>query len=302
MRSVLFLSPHLDDAVFSCAARILHEVEMGARVTVATVFSHARRHSSQSADYVARRAEDRRALQALGASPRWLGLLDAPWRNPFYNSFQRIVLETAPGEEECLALVRDRLDRLCRELKPATIYVPLAVGTHIDHRMVFAAASSLPTPGAKVFYEDRPYALVDAAVELRLKNIGVAAKVIGVTPAWPSKPVQFTRYLRSFCFAPYVRRYLPPGSDRKRVEAILGAQFASPAAVNQWFESEIEHTRPSDLRRIVDSIYSYRSQVRLFLGSRKEFVRASRRHAATLGLRGDRVERFWKPLQESKAR
>src|SRR5215216_7667166 len=115
MRKILFLSPHLDDAVFSCATRILRESETGADVIVATVFSHARRRSPQWSEYVTRREEDQRALHLLGARPRWLGLLDAPWRNPFYNSFRRIVLETAPKDKEYAAIVHRELSHLIDE-------------------------------------------------------------------------------------------------------------------------------------------------------------------------------------------
>src|SRR5688572_21800222 len=139
MRNVLFVSPHLDDAVFSCAARILREVATGAEVTVATVFSHVRRRSAQAADYIARRAEDREALRLLGAKPRWIGLLDAPSRNPFYASFRRIVFETAPSDANQVDIVREELDSLVADLAPDVIYLPLGVGTHIDHRLVFAA-------------------------------------------------------------------------------------------------------------------------------------------------------------------
>src|ERR1700690_3085189 len=111
MPKVLFVSPHLDDAVFSCAARILREVDGGTDVTVATVFSHARPRSPMRREYVARQEEDRIALGLLGAKPLWLGLLDAPCRSPFYNSFQRIVLETAPGDGEFVQVVRTRIAR-----------------------------------------------------------------------------------------------------------------------------------------------------------------------------------------------
>ena len=301
MRKVLFLSPHLDDAVFSCATRILREVETGADVIVATIFSHARRRSPQWSDYVARREEDRRALHRLGARPRWLGLLDAPWRNSFYNSFRRIVLETAPPDGEYVTLVQQRISRLINELDPDVLYIPLAVGTHIDHRLVFAAATSLPAKCSRVFYEDQPYALVRLAVEMRLKDIGAAILERDLLRA-PRMNFNIVRdtagFIRSFRAAPYVRRYLPPGPERKYVEAFLRRQLALPTKRTLHLKSETECSRPDDRSRILRSLYAYHSQVRSFLGPRTEFLATSRRHAVTLGLAGDRGERYWKQVEK----
>jgi len=301
MRKVLFLSPHLDDAVFSCATRILREVETGADVIVATIFSHARRRSPQWSDYVARREEDRRALHRLGARPRWLGLLDAPWRNPFYNSFRRIVLETAPKDKVYAAIVRLKLSHLINELKPDVLYIPLAVGTHIDHRLVFAAATSRPAKCARIFYEDQPYALVRSAVEMRLKNIGAAIVEKNLPHAIRlnlDAARETVRFIRSFRAAPYVRRYLPPGPQRKYVEAFLRRQLALPTKRTLHLKSETECSRPDDCARILRSLYAYHSQVRSFLGTRTQFIATSRRHAIALGLAGDRGERYWKQVEK----
>ena len=146
MRNILFISPHLDDAVFSCAVRILREVESGSSVIVATVFRRGRGPASTLREYAERREEDRRALALLGAKPLWLGLSDAPSRNPFYNTFSRIVLGTASADVDHIQIVRTRIKGLLDELKPDAIYLPLGVGTHIDHRLVFAAGAGLPCP------------------------------------------------------------------------------------------------------------------------------------------------------------
>lgn len=293
MRKVLFISPHLDDAVFSCAIRIMREVESGADVTVATVFSHARRGTRQWQDYLARREEDRMALRELGAKPQWMGLLDAPWRDEFYNSFQRIVHETAPSDIPYGAVVRKRLNDFIHELAPDAIYLPLGVGTHIDHRLVFAAAISLRLPCIPFFYEDQPYALVHSAVQVRLTELGA---VVADLKRFPSNGI--ARFLHSFRRAPYVRRYLPPGPERKAVEKILKSRLSHPTKNQGWqLKSEIECSHPGDRAWVLRSLHAYRSQVRLFLGSREEFATTSRRHAAALGVTADRAERYWKSVK-----
>jgi LmbE family N-acetylglucosaminyl deacetylase len=288
MPKVLFVSPHLDDAVFSCAARILREVDGGTDVTVATVFSHARPRSPMRREYVARQEEDRIALGLLGAKPLWLGLLDAPCRSPFYNSFRRIVLETAPGDGEFVQVVRTRIARLVEDLSPDAIHLPLGVGTHIDHRLVFAACSPLTANRQCYFYEDQPYALVRFSVQMRFREIGAApfSRASGAS----RKP----GFLRSFRAAAYVRRYLPPGQERRDCEAQLCQKLSARPKPTIRLQSEIEAAHASDQRRILSALYAYRSQVRTFFGGRKYFKAACAAHARWLGLKCWRAERLWK--------
>lgn len=292
---MLLISPHLDDAVFSCAARIAREAETGAKVTVATVFSHACRGSKAGPGYAARREEDRRGVRRLGATPRWLGLVDAPERNPFYADFRSIVLGTAPEDRATLAVVRRRLAGLLAELTPDVLYLPLGVGTHIDHRLVFAAATALPATCPRLFYEDQPYAMVDGAVGLRLAELGLAPVPgdRGAAEFQPATPQRTARFLRSFRSAPYVRRYLPAGPERKAVEAMLCRGLSAPMKPSGWITSETEEGDPSHHSRIVQALYGYRSQARAFLGPRTKFLAASRRHARALGVTGFRGERYW---------
>src|SRR3984885_15905401 len=91
---VIFVSPHLDDAVLSCGA-LLTQLARTNSVTVLTVFSSARppakwapsarnelrNHGATDAMsyFEARRAEDMAALQEVGASWIHLGFTHAPF-------------------------------------------------------------------------------------------------------------------------------------------------------------------------------------------------------------------------------
>jgi hypothetical protein len=90
----LALSPHLDDAAFSCGGTLARLAEAGWRVVVATLFTRSvpdptgfalacqlDKGLGPEVDYMAlRRAEDRDAMRALGAEARWLDLPEAPHR------------------------------------------------------------------------------------------------------------------------------------------------------------------------------------------------------------------------------
>lgn len=295
MRTVLFVSPHLDDAVFSCALRMVREAEAGARVHVATVFSHGHGSPSVLRRYAARRNEDRIALDRLGAIPLWMGLMDAPFRTAYYNSFQRIVLGTAPGDECYIWEIRQRLERLLSKLRPETVYLPLGVGTHIDHRLVFQAGFTRAVPGRKYFYEEQPYSWVRFATEARLQEIGAAPQdALAPMEAPASAAQRKAAFLRSFRSAPYVQRYLPPGKERRDCETELIERLERTPVMTCQMQAELETDSGSNQTRIVRALCSYRSQVRAFLGERQALLEASANHARSLGSTGWRAERFWK--------
>ena len=95
MKRALFLSPHLDDVVFSCGGTLQLLLERGWSATVVTVFTgnvvrpqgfalqcQTSKGIAPEVDYMAlRREEDRAAFAHLGSPPlhHW-DLLEAPHR------------------------------------------------------------------------------------------------------------------------------------------------------------------------------------------------------------------------------
>lgn len=164
--TLLWVSPHLDDAVLSCAGHLLRARTAGFRVVVATVFS------TGSPEHAVRREEDRATLSAIGAEVVHLGFPDGPWRPGLELSYRSLVLES--GVDPALAAdVGHAVDALVRALQPSETCLPLGVGGHIDHRTVFEAHSAIT--GTLAFYEDRPYAFAEIFIRLRLHETGAAA-------------------------------------------------------------------------------------------------------------------------------
>src|SRR5574339_421507 len=91
----LFLSPHLDDAVLSCGGLIDQLVKRGERVLVRTFMAgdppdplpdtpvirdlHARWAVGDN-PVIARRREDREAVERLGAEAEYMDMRDCPYR------------------------------------------------------------------------------------------------------------------------------------------------------------------------------------------------------------------------------
>lgn len=282
MTVALFLSPHLDDAILSCAGRIQRHVARGERAVLLTVFSHA--DPNDAAGWADRRREDERAAARLGAEPRWLGMADAPFRDPAYAGFDFDVLcgPHAPGDATWRERLTARLHDEIATLRPATLYAPLGVGEHVDHRLVFEAVAGLhPRPCC---YEDQPYALVPHAVRRRLDALGLVTD----DPPPPPSP---TAYLDALTAAPYVQRYLPPGPARERCFARLQQWPAAPR--RHRVHAELEPLDSAAATLAEAAIWDYESQAPGLFGTRERYRELARAHAERLGSTAPRVERYW---------
>ena len=168
--TALALSPHLDDAAFSCGGTLAGLARRGWRVTMATVFTASvagptgfalacqlDKGLGPEVDYLAiRRDEDSGAARALGVEPEWLGLPEAPHRG--YESAPSLFAGVREGDE-IGPEVGEAIDRLVARLRPDLILAPQGVGNHVDHLQVVAAIRDRPgLLGRTAWYRDLPYA------------------------------------------------------------------------------------------------------------------------------------------------
>lgn len=278
---VLYLSPHLDDAVLSCAARIRQETKAGQRVVVATLFTEA--DAEREELYRRRRAEDVRALESLGATAIHCGLRDAPFRRRYYSSFRAIVLGSDPGDGEDEAAVRRTVEELLRTYVPERSLCPLGVGTHIDHRLTYQAAVAVRGFDRLIFYEDRPYVLVPGQLAMRLAELSLRGNVPAETPEG---------FLEGFRAARYVRSYLHE-SERVECEELLLRKLPVRAVVGKRLRpAMVTAAQPAEM---VAAIALYATQLGDLYGSTEELCRESERYAARLGS-GEYTERYWEGL------
>jgi LmbE family N-acetylglucosaminyl deacetylase len=151
MDGVLVISPHLDDAVFSCGDWVA--AHPGA--TVMTVFAGVPGGTPECTPWdaacgfadareavAARRLEDGAALAMLSAKPLWLDFLDSQY------------LQT-PGEDE----LSEAMDGVLERTAPATVLVPAGL-YHSDHAIVHKAVLRLCRAQPQrhwIMYEDALY-------------------------------------------------------------------------------------------------------------------------------------------------
>jgi len=197
----VFVSPHPDDAALSCGGLIARLRERGESVTIVTVFcgpgtlarltpyqrlalgfgSREKRQSGDDADLAEaapanagaaagavstpeqvmalRRAEDASFARIVGASIVFLSLPDAVFRG--YEGDTELLGEPRSDDPAPIEQLRAALAGLA----PDALYLPFAIGGHVDHRGARRAAMALlAEPGSPYlhrarFYEDFPYAL-----------------------------------------------------------------------------------------------------------------------------------------------
>lgn len=157
----LYLSPHLDDAVFSCGGQIHRTTRTGGSVLVVTPMAGDGRGPGPAgaASPASRREEDRAACAELGAAWRHGEHPEAFRRvNPegaaLYGTRENLFGAMAAADEALCGMLEEEF----RGLPPALrVFAPLGVGGHTDHRLVRRAAER--AFGERlVYYEDFPYA------------------------------------------------------------------------------------------------------------------------------------------------
>lgn len=209
----IILSPHFDDAVFSCGGDVARRTAAGQRVLIVTIMAgepppgpisayagslQTRWELLQEA-VAARRAEDARACEHLGADWRHWDVPDCIYRRhpisgeTFYNSDAGLFGEIHPADRELITRLSEDISRLW-PAQPGELAVPLAVGGHVDHQITRAAAERLNRP--LVYFEDYPYAQEPGALE---KVIPAAdprwrARVIPLKPDYLNRKIEAIRH------------------------------------------------------------------------------------------------------------
>lgn len=172
-----FISPHLDDAVFS-AGSLIAELAKHTDVYVVSIFTEANETKTLSVRaflrqcgfksatelFSARRSEDKAVVEKIGAKPIHLGFTDAPWRRTakgraIYPTHRWHIAKGIASEDdwEMILKIKDALHDLIIKNNPRgyEVFAPSAIGVHVDHAIVRDIAKVM-FPGA-VFWADVPY-------------------------------------------------------------------------------------------------------------------------------------------------
>jgi LmbE family N-acetylglucosaminyl deacetylase len=287
----LIFSPHPDDAAFSCAGVIIAERQAGRKVAIVTVFSRGGPGCISRTVYWRRRREDCRAWRHFGVPVLFLGFTDAPYRGCGRGSYRRLMLEH-PAQA---LVVGDELQSACRRLvqaiAPQRLYIPLGAGTHVDHILVHEAALSAAEAQEVLLYEDRPYAFLPGAVDMRLAQLGVCGPGTDCGSSMPREVVhRFFGALRTLHWA---SRLLPPGNERFRTALLLRKHLRHTYTRNKV--QIVPRTEVFDERvftEVQKCAAAYTSQFCSLFGSRGGYLRETEAYCQELGF-SSYCERYW---------
>jgi LmbE family N-acetylglucosaminyl deacetylase len=213
----VYLSPHLDDAVYSCGGLIFQQAQRSEGVLILTICAgeptgedlspfalelHARWEEIESPIQL-RRQEDSEACAILGAAYKHLEIPDCVYRKgengaDLYPDLTSLVGPLASEEMELVEAVAAQIF----DFFPtnARLYSPACFGGHVDHRLTRWAAESLGVP--LHYYHDLPYAGRDLPLpdDLRLPagEVTIHALVEEEIAAWADAALAYTSQLTTF--------------------------------------------------------------------------------------------------------
>jgi LmbE family N-acetylglucosaminyl deacetylase len=172
MMTHLFMSPHYDDAVYSCGGMIYELIEQGKEVIILTVMAgrpslplldtpvlkdNHQRWQAGDDPMATRCAEDQAAAAILGVNTYYLDVPDCIYRvangEALYPSEESLWGAVHPDDPAAQALQNIDLTDI------QVIYAPMAIGKHVDHQIIrnWAWQIAKNCQYAVKFYQDYPY-------------------------------------------------------------------------------------------------------------------------------------------------
>ena len=189
---LVVIEPHMDDAALSVGGRLLHRRGRN-RITILSVvkYSNFTSYWDLKRDYLdvdtvtaLRLRESELAARLLGAEHRSLDWTDAPIRflpadRWSVEDLKRILptvyasMEISPDSKD-IAILKEKLRCELERLAPDEIWIPMGLGSHVDHRSVrsacvamLAEASGRLAKASVSMYEDLPYNRESLALQIQ---------------------------------------------------------------------------------------------------------------------------------------
>jgi LmbE family N-acetylglucosaminyl deacetylase len=167
---VIFLSPHLDDAVLSAAGLLSELRGRASRLVVTIACEHpttpegkaarVRRGHSRPSE---RRREDREAMRDLDCHYLHLGFADCVFRRSpitgelIYKTARNKFTIAGPDDRAYVEELFLVLRRICYPTRRSLVVAPLGIGFHVDHLICAQVALRIVPVAHLLFYEDVPY-------------------------------------------------------------------------------------------------------------------------------------------------
>ncbi|VVU95034.1 hypothetical protein CPAV1605_759 [seawater metagenome] len=166
----LFISPHLDDVVFSLSQVLKNMIALEENIIIATVFTQENPELLKTftgdyyhyANYPERKREDKNVITKLSSKIKiiYLDLQDEIFRKE--NNEKKIILE-----------IREKINKLLNDFNIINIYCPLGIGYHLDHIITYTAINFFSNKYQINLYYDYPYCTIKLNKITRLSEFGI---------------------------------------------------------------------------------------------------------------------------------
>ena len=272
---ICIVSPHLDDAILSCGILMQRHKALSDEILSLNIFTAGTNAEN-------RQNEDRLAAEKIGAQPFFLDELDAPDRNPLYQSTAKIFfgpIEDIP--EEYIAKVENRVSDFFSRHKIDIAYFPLAAGTHIDHRITSAVGMRIKNTPVK-FYEDRPYILWPGILQCRMNQLGSDAVLPQVTEDMMQKTLSSYHYLNA-----------PDGIYRDGCLPLYFPALRQKSTKVLKSTSETLVATEEEVKKLYDCLRLYESQMKYIYADYNNFLKDSLAYERENSGKAIYAERFW---------
>lgn len=297
----VFVSPHLDDAVFSCAGRIAQLVAEGP-VLVLNIFTRYLSEVKNRGVVLGeeRYAEESEAACFLGFSSLRLDELDVSFRDDAYRSIGKIFRAPIERDLASLPTLRKKVFQVLGELTFDQLYLPLGVGWHVDHVLAHAVFQQWPAGGELVFYEDAPYCLLPHTTRYRLNELGTFAQPSHDASLASAKPLQAWWDTSSAFMSTALMMNVKPRVVRILGVPVVGAYLYSLMSQHRRPQKPLRgHWQPTVIdieahfHRKIEAMMRYKSQFKAFFLDRNDCVRQFEAYATSVCSRPNAIERYW---------
>jgi LmbE family N-acetylglucosaminyl deacetylase len=256
----LYLSPHFDDAIFSCGGLIHAQRSAAERVGVLTLCAGLPEPGTESTlakQYLAdwsksgdgmmeRRAENANALSSWDVRNLECSTPDAIFRTGRGASYyqERADLFCEPCSEDAksvLPLWQEYLRQSVEGEKQIHLYAPLGIGGHVDHELTRRLGQRMLQSGWNVsFYEDYPY------VELEPNGIQKAQIRFGASQ-WTSRSMAIDVQAKIDAIRKYrtqIGRVFGSDEDLVRRVRSFSAEVAADLRPREWQRDVLPRSWP----------------------------------------------------------
>lgn len=298
----VIVSPHLDDAVFSCGGLIAQMVNEGP-VLVLNLFtrylSEVRVRGVVLGDE--RFEEEAEAARFLGYESLNLDELDVSFRRDAYQKLGNIFRPPVAEDLDWLPTLRNKVFAVLAGFEFDQIYVPLGVGWHVDHVLTHLVFESWGNRGNVHYYEDAPYCFIPHSTRYRLDELAMyptsdddtSLKPILEIRAWWQTATSYADTALMKNLEPLIVRWLAfPVVSVYLYRLMAMHRQQHRRRPNRYLESSVVAIDAQFCIKI-DAMSLYRSQFREFFSSRDNCIASLIAYAGRIHGVAMPVERYW---------